>query len=100
MDHADGQHQEPEGEQARPDARPEAATATTMPPAWSDLIEGLTLLAKHHTSDISPLHCEHDTLNVMADDEAFTGEEIARLDHLGFSVSSEGGFYSFRFGSA
>lgn len=72
-----------------------------MPPAWADLIEGLTLLAKHHTDDISPLHCEHDTLNVMADDEAFTDDEIARLDTLGFSVNSdEGGFYSFRFGSA
>lgn len=72
-----------------------------MPPAWADLIEGLTLLAKHHTDDISPLHCQHDTLNVLADDEAFTDEEIARLDTLGFSVNnSEGGFYSFRFGSA
>jgi hypothetical protein len=71
-----------------------------IPKAWSDLIEGLTLLAKHHTSDISPLHCEHDTLNVMADDGAFTADEIALLDALGFSVHSEGGFYSFRFGSA
>jgi hypothetical protein len=72
----------------------------SMPPAWADLIEGLTLLAKHHTSDISPLHCEHDTLNVMADDQSFTDDEIARLEALGFGVHSEGGFYSFRFGSA
>ncbi len=71
-----------------------------MPPAWADLIEGLTILAQHPTDTISPFHCEHDTLNVMADDEAFTEEEIARLDQLGFSVNSEGGFYSFRFGSA
>lgn len=73
---------------------------TPLPPAWSDLIEGLTLLARHPGDTISPLHCEHDTLNVMADDQAFTEEEIARLDDLGFSVNSEGGFYSFRFGSA
>lgn len=73
---------------------------TSMPPAWADLIEGLTLLAKHPSDIISPLHCEHDTLNVMADDEAFTEDEIAKLDELGFTVNREGGFYSFRFGSA
>jgi hypothetical protein len=75
-------------------------TKTTMPQAWADLIEGVTLLAKHPSSPISPFHCEHDTLNVMANDEAFTDDEIATLENLGFSRSSEGGFYSFRFGSA
>lgn len=73
---------------------------TTMPPAWSDLLECLTLLAKHPADPISPFHCEHDTLHVLADETAFTDEEIAKLDFLGFSVDFEGGFYSFRFGSA
>jgi hypothetical protein len=73
---------------------------TPMPQAWADLLEGLTLLAKHPANDISPFHCEHDTLNVMADDTAFTAEELARLETLGFNVDSEGGFYSFRFGRA
>ncbi len=73
---------------------------TAPPPAWSDLLEGLTMLAKHPSSDISPFHCEHDTLNVMADDSAFTADELARLSVLGFDVHGEGGFYSYRFGSA
>lgn len=73
----------------------------SLPPAWADLIEGLTLLAKHHTDPSSPLHCSHDTLHVLADEKAFTAEELHRLDHLGFNVdTSEGGFYSYRFGSA
>jgi hypothetical protein len=71
-----------------------------MPTAWSDLIEGLTLLAQHPTDPISPLRCSHDTLHVLADEKAFTDSELARLDVLGFDVDSEGGFYSFRFGSA
>lgn len=71
-----------------------------LPPAWLDLLEALTLLAQHPTSAISPLYCTHDTLRVCADDSAFTPEDLARLAELGFSVDSEGGFYSFRFGSA
>jgi len=71
------------------------------PPAWSDLIEGLTLLAQHPTDVISPLWSSHDTLHVLADEKAFTEEEINRLDTLGFNVdTSDGGFHSFRFGSA
>lgn len=73
----------------------------TMPPAWADLLEGLELLAQHPTDTVSPLHCEHDKLTVLADDSAFTDDELARLETLGFDVDrSEGGFYSFRFGSA
>jgi hypothetical protein len=73
---------------------------TDIPQAWADLIEGLTLLARHHSSDISPLWCEHDTLHVCADTENFSPEEIARLEALGFHADDEDGFYSFRFGSA
>jgi hypothetical protein len=71
-----------------------------IPPAWADLIEGLTLLAQHPTDTISPLHCEHDTLHVMADAVAFTDEERDRLETLGFHADADGGFHSFRFGSA
>lgn len=74
---------------------------TEMPSAWSDLIEGLTLLATHPSNDVSPLYCVHDILRVMADDSAFTPGELDRLETLGFSRDeNEGGFYSFRFGSA
>lgn len=74
---------------------------TAMPPAWSDLIEGLTLLAAHQTNDVSPLHCEHDELTMMADPTAFTNDERARLVELGFFPSPDGEtFTSFRFGSA
>jgi hypothetical protein len=73
---------------------------TEMPPAWADLIEGLTLLAKHQNNDLSPFNCQHDELTVMADPAAFTGEEIARLEELGFNAGTEGTFCSFRFGSA
>lgn len=72
-----------------------------LPAAWGDLIEGLTLLATHQNNDASPFHCEHDELTVMADPDAFTDEEIARLDQLGFHASYlEEAFHSFRFGSA
>ncbi len=70
--------------------------------AWNDLLEGLALLARHPSNDISPLHCEHDTLTVMADSTKFTEEELARLDALGFTPDEDepSTFYSFRFGSA
>ena len=74
---------------------------TTMPKAWADLLEGLTLLATHQSNDISPLHCEHDQLTVNADPSAFTAEELAHLEKLGFNVDDDDeAFYSFRFGSA
>lgn len=79
---------------------------TTGPPtAWRDLLEALNILARHPGSDISPFHCEHDELTVMADPADFTAEEIAHLDDLGFHAGrpgseSEGTFYSYRFGSA
>jgi hypothetical protein len=72
----------------------------TTPQAWTDLIEGLTLLAKHQNNDISPLHCEHDTLTVMADPAAFTTDELGRLRTLGFFASEDETFMSYRFGSA
>jgi hypothetical protein len=73
-----------------------------LPPAWADLIEGLSLLATHQSNDISPLHCEHDTLTVMADPSRFSPEELERLNLLGFfpATDDEETFRSFRFGSA
>lgn len=73
--------------------------AMTPSPAWADLLEALTLMARHHTDPVSPFHCQHDQLNVLADPDAFTEAEIARLDELGFHVD-DGAFYSFRYGSA
>ncbi len=75
--------------------------STQMPPAWADLLEGLTLLAKHQTNDISPFNCTHDQLWVSSDPNAFTSDELARLQELGFmGEPGMDGFYSFRFGSA
>lgn len=76
-----------------------------MPQAWRDLFEALELLAGGQSNDISPFHCGHDTLSVMADPANFTPAELARLDELGFhagqpGTDNEGTFYSFRFGSA
>jgi hypothetical protein len=71
-----------------------------LPEAWRDLLSGLALLARGQSNAISPLRCEHDTLWVSASAEAFTPEEIGQLEGLGFFVDEDGGFQSFRFGSA
>ncbi len=76
-----------------------------LPPAWSDLLTALTLLARGQSNDISPFNCSHDQLAVMADPANFTPEEVARLATLGFDAGrrgsdSEGTFTSSRFGSA
>jgi hypothetical protein len=53
---------------------------TTLPPAQSDPLEALT---------------------VMADPADFTARELARLDELGFAEDHDNAtFTSFRFGSA
>lgn len=70
------------------------------PDRWAELIQGLTILARHPEDMNSPTWCEHDTLHVCADSEQFSTEEIAELDALGFHVDDEGGFYSITFGSA
>jgi hypothetical protein len=64
-----------------------------------DLIEALQLIATRCKPEF-PTWCEHDALHVCVDDELFTPDEIAKLDELGFFVGGEGGFTSFRFGSA
>lgn len=81
-------------------SNPEPAGQDELPEAWADLIKAVTLLARGQTDDISPFHCEHDELWVQADPEKFTPEEIAQLDEWGFFPDSDGGFKSFRYGSA
>jgi hypothetical protein len=71
-----------------------------MPQAWADLIKALTIMSRRPANTTRPTNCGHDRLQVMADDERFTAEEIAELDGLGFYVDADGGFYSYKFGSA
>lgn len=72
----------------------------TPPKAWADLIQGLKILATAQSNEISPLHCEHDRLTVMATPDAFTPEELDQLEDMGFLPGEDQTFYSFRFGSA
>lgn len=67
--------------------------------AWADLPQAIELLSKHKTGPY-PFHCEHDELFVMSNPAAYTAEELAELDALGFFVNEDGGFSSFRYGSA
>lgn len=67
-----------------------------IPPAWADLIEGLTILGRHAANPGYPLCIEHERLYVLSDATSFTAEELDRLETLGFAVNREGGFYSFR----
>ncbi len=73
---------------------------TDMPQSWADLLEALTLLAQHPTPDTDPFVCVHDELYVTADATKFTDAELDRLAQLGFDVNRDGGFRSYRFGSA
>lgn len=76
-------------------------TSVSLPEAWSDLIEAITLLVKGRSDDVSPFNCTHDRLGVMADPGKFTEEELSRLEEWGFDVDSANGmFYSYRYGSA
>jgi len=68
---------------------------------WDNLIEALTLLAKHPTDKVYPIRCEcgHGSLEVMANPRRFTEGELAHLELLGFNHDYEERFYSYRFGS-
>ncbi len=69
----------------------------------SRLIEALTILLKYGDPDF-PTHCEHDELMICGiKPEDVSKEDIAKLDELGFTVSSPWGekvFMSYRYGSA
>lgn len=64
-----------------------------------DLIEALQIFLKYGNPR-NPTHCVHDELWIMEiNPEKVSEEDINRLDELGFFIS-EGGFKSFRYGSA
>jgi hypothetical protein len=65
------------------------------------LIEALTIFRKYG-NPIFPTHCEHDILYICGiNEEDVSGDDKTRLDELGFFVDEEeGGFASYRFGSA
>ena len=67
----------------------------------SDLIKALQIFLKYSDPEW-PTWCEHDCLHICdIDDEKVCLEDKVELDKLGFFVDEEeGGFYSFRFGSA
>ena len=64
-----------------------------------DLIKALTIFRKYGNPD-NPTHCEHDELWVCIDSDLVSDEDKEELDKLGFFENSEGGFKSYRFGSA
>lgn len=83
------------------DLRTALGSPKQLPEAWAGLLEALTILATGQCNATSPLHCEHDTLTVMADPKAFTDAQVDQLDGLGFSVDQDDEtFYSFKYGSA
>ena len=67
-----------------------------------DLITALYIFLKYleDPNERSPTMCSHDELWIMTvDPEDVSTEDMAKLDELGF-FESDGGFRSYRFGSA
>lgn len=66
-----------------------------------DLIKALQILLKYGNPKW-PTWCEHDVLHICDIDNAdVTDADKAELERLGFEEDkTDGGFYSFRFGSA
>lgn len=65
----------------------------------SDLIEALTIFLKYGNPS-HPTHCEHDVMHVCIEPGLVSAEDLARLETLSFHPSRDGGFQSYRFGSA
>ena len=64
------------------------------------LIEALEIFRKYGDS-YSPIHCEHDVMQVCIDPAIVSKEDIKKLEGMGFHPDeSQPIFYSFRFGSA
>lgn len=65
-----------------------------------DLIEALQIFRKYTNTDY-PTGCMHDQLYVDVNPDLVSGEDIERLDELGFIPDEEygEGFISFRYGS-
>ena len=65
----------------------------------SDLIKALQILLKYGNPKY-PTHCEHDVLTICGIEPTDVSEaDLAELDELGFFVSGEECFQSFKFGS-
>lgn len=64
-----------------------------------DLLKAITIFLKYGDPH-NPTHCEHDRLTVCIDPELVSEDDLITLDELGFYTDDEGGFYSYRFGSA
>lgn len=70
------------------------------PTGFDALIEAFQIFRKYG-NPFSPTHCEHDEMWICGIHAvAVSDEDKARLLALGFFVDSDGGFKSFRFGSA
>lgn len=65
----------------------------------TQLIEALTIFNKYIPDLKWPTGCGHDTLYIRCDPSDVSGEDIKRLDELGFVVSDEDCFCSYDFGS-
>jgi len=64
-----------------------------------DLIMALQILLKYGNPS-HPTHCEHDEMTICGiDPTKVSSEDIVELDRLGFFVSDEECFKSFKFGS-
>mgnify|MGYP003971689971 FL=1 len=66
------------------------------------LIKALQIFRKYGNPQW-PTHCEHDTLYIAdIDPDEVSADDIEELEELGFLVDEdgEGGFISYRFGSA
>lgn len=69
--------------------------------AWSDLLCALALAAGRPGSNpTNPLWAEHDALHLCADPYDFTDAECDQLRIWGFVPDGDGGFSSYRYGSA
>ena len=67
-----------------------------------DLIEALTIFRKYDNPSY-PTECSHDILRVYVSPEGISGDDLKRLDDLGFFIDDECGgdnFGSFKYGSA
>ena len=66
--------------------------------ALSGLVEALNIFLKYG-DPAYPTHCEHDELHVCVPPDLVSAEDRGRLEELGF-LAGDGGFKSFRYGSA
>lgn len=61
-------------------------------------IEAMNIFSKY-TNKEHVFHCEHDSMYVCIDADLVSEEDKALLDELGFFVSGENIFLSYKYGS-